>query len=283
MEMDGQQLRGVLDFAVEAAQLAGALTLGYFNAGTPQVQLQVDAGNTNAAGPDLAFNAATNVSSTKSIVGVVDAGGHAVTIMFAGVLAALLAIAWAELTGSPQRLRPALFAWLIGSVMTGLSGVVGGQGLQASYGGSVVTASGLIFIAAATDDRPELRGRFEQLGRLVADDLQITRLIDTRVVAVHQLQHFAFGDYGRGVGENAQHVNRAIFHHHLEGAAEKKIADENACLIAEESVGRRSAAAAGTVVHHIIMNQCCRMNQFNNRCSTIGAFIYSSICNHFCR
>ncbi len=55
------------------------------------------------------------------------------------IAAALLAIAWAELTGSPQRLRPALFAWLIGSVMTGLSGVVGGQGLQASYGGSVVT------------------------------------------------------------------------------------------------------------------------------------------------
>ncbi len=55
------------------------------------------------------------------------------------IAAALLAIAWAELTGSPQRLRPALMAWLVGSVLTGLTGVVGGQGLQASYGGSVVT------------------------------------------------------------------------------------------------------------------------------------------------
>lgn len=33
--MDARQLQDVLDFAVEAAQLAGAYTLGFFNAGTP--------------------------------------------------------------------------------------------------------------------------------------------------------------------------------------------------------------------------------------------------------
>jgi O-antigen ligase len=55
------------------------------------------------------------------------------------IAAALLAVAWAELTGSPQRLRPALMAWLVGSVVVGLTGVVGAQGLQASYGGAVVS------------------------------------------------------------------------------------------------------------------------------------------------
>ncbi len=39
--MDEQELREVLAFAVEAAQLAGAFTLGYFNAGTPH-ELKAD-------------------------------------------------------------------------------------------------------------------------------------------------------------------------------------------------------------------------------------------------
>ncbi|MGD8451122.1 MAG: histidinol-phosphatase [Phycisphaerae bacterium] len=39
--MDAQQLRDALDFAVEAAQLAGTLTLGYFRTGTPH-ELKAD-------------------------------------------------------------------------------------------------------------------------------------------------------------------------------------------------------------------------------------------------
>lgn len=39
--MDDRELRDILDFAVEAAQLAGAFTLGYFNVGTPH-ELKAD-------------------------------------------------------------------------------------------------------------------------------------------------------------------------------------------------------------------------------------------------
>ncbi|MBN2446434.1 MAG: histidinol-phosphatase [Phycisphaerae bacterium] len=39
--MDAKQLRDALDFAVESAQLAGAVTLGYFNTGTPH-ELKAD-------------------------------------------------------------------------------------------------------------------------------------------------------------------------------------------------------------------------------------------------
>jgi histidinol phosphatase-like enzyme (inositol monophosphatase family) len=39
--MDAQQVQSVLEFAVEAAQLAGTLTLGYFNA-NPRVELKAD-------------------------------------------------------------------------------------------------------------------------------------------------------------------------------------------------------------------------------------------------
>jgi len=46
--MNDQDLREILDFAVEAAQLAGALTLGYFGAGTPY-ELKADDSPVTAA------------------------------------------------------------------------------------------------------------------------------------------------------------------------------------------------------------------------------------------
>jgi len=46
--MDAPQLRDVLEFAVESAQLAGAFTLGYFNAGTPH-ELKADRSPVTAA------------------------------------------------------------------------------------------------------------------------------------------------------------------------------------------------------------------------------------------
>lgn len=41
MKLNPKELQNILDFAVEAAQLAGAYTLGYFNAGTPH-ELKAD-------------------------------------------------------------------------------------------------------------------------------------------------------------------------------------------------------------------------------------------------
>jgi histidinol-phosphatase len=46
--MDAPQLREVLDFAVESAQLAGAFTLGYYNCGTPH-ELKADRSPVTAA------------------------------------------------------------------------------------------------------------------------------------------------------------------------------------------------------------------------------------------
>ena len=46
--MDDSELRDVLDFAVEAAQLAGAYTLGFYNTGTP-VELKADHSPVTAA------------------------------------------------------------------------------------------------------------------------------------------------------------------------------------------------------------------------------------------
>lgn len=56
------------------------------------------------------------------------------------VASALLAVGWAELAGRLSTLRPALVAWLIGAVAVAGSGlVISSGGLQADYGGAVVT------------------------------------------------------------------------------------------------------------------------------------------------
>ena len=66
------------------------------------------------------------------------------------------------------------------------------------------------------DDRRALRARLEQLGGLAEDHLQVVRLGEVRVVAVHELQHFAFRDGVGGVGENVENVHLAHLDHHLE-------------------------------------------------------------------
>ena len=50
---------------------------------------------------------------------------------------------------------------------------------------------------------PSRRRGLEQLGGLVADDAQVVLFVDVGVVAVEQLQHFAFGDGVGGVGQDS--------------------------------------------------------------------------------
>ena len=59
---------------------------------------------------------------------------------------------------------------------------------------------------ALASDRAQPRRRLEQLRGLAPDDLEVARLVDRRVVAVHQLQHLALGD---GVGRVGEHLHHA--------------------------------------------------------------------------
>src|SRR3546814_13042456 len=65
----------------------------------------------------------------------------------------------------------------------------------------------------------------------------------------------ALGDYRRGVGEDAQHVQRAVGNHELERAAEQEVADQHARLVAPHRVGGGKAAAQVAGVDHVVMQQ----------------------------
>lgn len=71
---------------------------------------------------------------------------------------------------------------------------------------SIISKTTLNLTGSAADDRPNLSSSLEQFGRLVADNLQIARLIDIRIVAIHQLQDFAFGN---DIGRLGKHARRA--------------------------------------------------------------------------
>ena len=79
----------------------------------------------------------------------------------------------------------------------------------------------------AGDDAAHLGGRREQRRGLAAHHPQIGCLGGREVARRRELQHLALGDGGRGVGEDAQHPQRAGLDHHLERAREEIVADQH--------------------------------------------------------
>ena len=94
--------------------------------------------------------------------------------------------------------------------------------------------------------------------------MQVASLVDIRVVAIHQLQHFAFGDDIGRIGQHFHHAGVADLNHHLEGAGVQEIADENARRIAEQGVGGRSTPPQGRFVHHVVVQERRRMDELDD-------------------
>ncbi len=63
-----------------------------------------------------------------------------------------------------------------------------------------------------------LRTGFEQPAGLAVDDLEVSLLGGFRIVRIHELQHFAFGDHVGGVRHDLHDALRADGGHHLKRA-----------------------------------------------------------------
>ena len=83
------------------------------------------------------------------------------------------------------------------------------------------------------------------------------------------MQHFSFGDDIGSVGEDLQHRNTARRHHQLKRARVKKIADQDACRVAEHGVGGRVAAAKGRFVDYIVVEQGRGVDHFHHCCQRV--------------
>ena len=63
--------------------------------------------------------------------------------------------------------------------------------------------------------------------RLATDDFDITFFGDVHVAGADQLQDFPFGDDGRCIRKNPQHVQIAVGDHEREGFGKKEITDQH--------------------------------------------------------
>jgi hypothetical protein len=118
---------------------------------------------------------------------------------------------------------------------------------------------------ALGDHRAQPPRGLEQLGSLVTDDAQVIFFADIRVMAIHQLQHFALGDHVGGIGEYLHDMHVMDRDHHLEGARVEEVADQDAGGIAEQGVGRVTAATQGRFIDDIVVQQSGGVDELDCR------------------
>ena len=120
--------------------------------------------------------------------------------------------------------------------------------------------------------RAQTGGRFEQLGGLVPDHAQVIFLIHIRVAAVEQLQHLAFRNGIGRVGQDAHDAHVVHLHHHLEGAGIEEVAHQHAGRIPEQRIGGRLASPQFRRIHHVVVQQGCGMDEFDDSRQVVMKF-----------
>src|SRR5690606_34136779 len=110
----------------------------------------------------------------------------------------------------------------------------------------------------------ETGGGFEQFGGLAIDDRHVALFGGIRVVAVHQLQHFPFGDGVGGLGEDLHHPQVGGLGRRLVGAAVAVVSPQGAGGAAKRGGGGRPAAAQVGCVDHVGVQQGGGVNEFDD-------------------
>ena len=128
---------------------------------------------------------------------------------------------------------------------------------------AVAAAGGDLGLGPRGEQGPTSRGGAEQRRGLGADHGEIIVLAGLGVLGGGELHDLALGDDRGGGGQNLEAGQRADLDHHLEGLAEQKIADEDACLIAPEHPRRELAAPHVAFVDDIVVQQRRGMHEFD--------------------
>ena len=128
-----------------------------------------------------------------------------------------------------------------------------------------VVEQGLLggFVHAA-GQRAQTGAGGEQHGGLALDHAQVGGFVGIRVVHVQQLQHFTLGDAVGGIGQDLHHRHALQLDHQLEAARVQEVADQHAGRVAPQGVGGAAATAQAGFVHHVVVQQCGRMNELHH-------------------
>jgi hypothetical protein len=93
-------------------------------------------------------------------------------------------------------------------------------------------------------------------------------------VDVEELQHLALGDDVGRIGEHRHHAQASHVHHHLEGARVEEVPDQHRRGVAELGIGGVLPAPQARLVHHVVVEERGRMDEFDDRGQLVlrGAF-----------
>jgi hypothetical protein len=120
-----------------------------------------------------------------------------------------------------------------------------------------------LHLGAAGNHGAEPGGGGEQRCRLGGDDFQVSRFRGGGVVGRGELHDLALGDHGGGVGEDAQHLQGTVAHHHLEGARKQEVTDQDARLVAPDRVGGGASAPEIRFIDHVVVKQRGGVDEFH--------------------
>ena len=120
-----------------------------------------------------------------------------------------------------------------------------------------------LHIIAFGHDCGNAAGGSKQCGGFCADDGQIAFFAGFDLALRGQLVHFAFGNDGAGPAEDFQNLQTAVLDHQFKRAAEQEIAHQHGGRVAKDDIGCRLAAPQVRPIHHIIMQQCGRVDKFD--------------------
>ena len=101
----------------------------------------------------------------------------------------------------------------------------------------------------------DLAGRGHEDGGLAGDDLEVFRLGELEVARVEELEDFAFGHHGGGVGQDLQDLQMIGGHRQGQGLGQEKVPHQDHGMVAPDGVGRGGAPAHLGGVDDVVVQQ----------------------------
>ncbi len=92
---------------------------------------------------------------------------------------------------------------------------------------------------------------------------------------LHELQHFAFGHGRRGFGQDIHDALVVQTDGVVEGLGVKVIADQDACLVAPERIGRGPPAAELGLIDDVIMEERRRVDVFDHAAQKVFGVVFA--------
>src|SRR3970282_1866145 len=112
--------------------------------------------------------------------------------------------------------------------------------------------------------------------RLFPNYLVVNILSDVQSSCILNLKQFTFAHFANGNRNDFKQIEISIIYGKQQYFREQIITYKQRNFVFPKRIYGEKTSSSIAVIDHIIMNQCCRMNQLNNTGPAIGSFINNS-------